>query len=438
MQDRERQFAVLGISILVFIVPLKCTQPVILFHLWHFPSGMLEWIYAAWPEMIFYVLLLAVVAAALIQVSWRNLPRRVWLPPAIFLATQALATVFSVNPKLSIMVLVYFVSLVAGFLLGAAVLRDSRDVGWLLLGWTLASLVVAVNGIEQANGGLQQMREYLNAHPEFAHGNPEMWNKVSSNRIFSTFVTPNALGDYIAVSVFILLAAGWMMYRNDFLQHWFPSVVLVILPLLYCLWKSVSKASYGVLVIAAVVAAWMLIRPRRRAVLAIAGIFAVAVGAFALGFGKAAVEKAKVTGASRLDYWRAAVKIIRDQPVLGTGPGTFGRMYATYKRPQDEDTKLVHNNYLQMWTDSGVGGFIAFAVWMPGTMWLWWRRWRHVAPEDRVTETLLWCGCLAFALHSLVDFALYMAGNAWPVFVLLGWLAASEPPSGVTASFRPR
>jgi len=93
------------------------------------------------------------------------------------------------------------------------------------------------------------------------------------------------------------------------------------------------------------------------------------------------------------DYWRGAIAIARDHPWLGTGPGTFGSIYPKYKIASTEEAQLVHNSYLQMWSDSGVIGFLTFALlWLvalrdafhPGSPTLYDRRRSRCARLGRV------------------------------------------------------
>jgi tetratricopeptide (TPR) repeat protein len=131
---------------------------------------------------------------------------------------------------------------------------------------------------------------------------------------------------------------------------------------------------------------------------------------------------------ARGDYWRGAVAIARDHPWLGTGPGTFGSIYPKYKTAQTEEAQLVHNNFLQMWPDSGLAAFVIF-----GMMWV-------VALKDSFqlisqrrgdAAAIAVCAALTgWVVHGLVDFDLYVPGVAFPAFLLLGILQGlKELPS---------
>ncbi len=64
----------------------------------------------------------------------------------------------------------------------------------------------------------------------------------------------------------------------------------------------------------------------------------------------------------RLNYWKAAVAMIREYPLRGVGLDNFGYRYTQYKRPAGWAVKRVHNHYLQLAADGGVGLLAAFLL----------------------------------------------------------------------------
>jgi O-antigen ligase len=174
-----------------------------------------------------------------------------------------------------------------------------------------------------------------------------------------------------------------------------------------------------------------------------------------LGFFK----KGATSVSARFDYWRAAVQTARGQPVFGTGPGTFGRAYQQIKRPESESTKMVHNDYLEQASDSGLPGLVAYTVFIIGGLVVSFPGRRSgmeaansiyqtpntkhqtsntklqtpnstpgpqvpAAPFDREDWLAfwVWLGVLGWALQGFVEFGLYLPALAWPAFALLGWL----------------
>jgi hypothetical protein len=69
----------------------------------------------------------------------------------------------------------------------------------------------------------------------------------------------------------------------------------------------------------------------------------------------------------RLEFWRTAVAIIRENVCFGVGTGdvkrTFAEMYERQQSPLDKEHRLrAHNQYLTMWLTYGFFGFLWFLV----------------------------------------------------------------------------
>ncbi|MDD2706901.1 MAG: O-antigen ligase family protein [Verrucomicrobiae bacterium] len=462
-RDPEKQprrplhlLAVAGTAALCFLAPLKFTEPVILYYLDTLPQNLPEWFFFTWPNSIFHLLLIPVALFAWFFTARDKPARFLRLAPALFVASQFLACLGTAYPGIAWNTFAFFLAMGVGFLLGARLFREPSALRPLLLAWILGGLWVALEGVSQANGGLQETREFFerNVDPRFVH--PDYIQKVYSDRIFSTFGNPNALGGFAISTVFA--AAAWFAlarppeapaqpsWKKSSRQPPAPPqldwrkvctlslALLVILTLLYCLWKTQSKGAFLSLFFSLVCCAALFAKKTGQFLKWTGLILLAAVVAFGAGYGQKAVEKGQKTFAARLGYWHAALRIGADHPLLGTGPGTFCKTYFKYKRDTDEDTKLAHNSLLQMWCDSGLSGLIAFVFWFPGSLFLWWKHRRRIPPDQRTASTLLWCACLAFGIHSLVEFNLYVPGLAWPIAVLSGFLASEAVLSPGTSA----
>lgn len=118
---------------------------------------------------------------------------------------------------------------------------------------------------------------------------------------------------------------------------------------------------------------------------------------------------------TRAEIWRETGGLIRDYPVLGAGLGSYVTAFLKYKTTAPEHTvDYAHNDYLQVAAEMGVvglGAAIGLAWFVLG------RAWRGAHCWGWLQMGLV--GALAaMALHSLVDFNLYMPANA----LALGWL----------------
>jgi O-antigen ligase len=162
-----------------------------------------------------------------------------------------------------------------------------------------------------------------------------------------------------------------------------------------------------------------------------AGALAAMVAIGALFFGLQGARRGTETMEARLNYWRAGVAMIVEQPWLGGGPGTFGKRYVERRPPDAEPTLLAHNNFLQQGTDSGIIGFASFSALWIGVLWRGARRLRTALFDPLAWTT--WIGLAAWTAHNLVDFDLYVAAVAWPAFLMAGWMlrnSSTTSPAG--------
>jgi O-antigen ligase len=116
------------------------------------------------------------------------------------------------------------------------------------------------------------------------------------------------------------------------------------------------------------------------------------------------------------------MQTFRENPILGTGPGTFGTAYRKIKPPDAEMAKLAHNDYLEQASDSGIVGALTFSGFVLGSLALLYRR----SAARGWGFLLLWLGLLAWAVQAFIEFGLYIPALSWPVFLFFGWLWGLE------------
>ncbi|GAA3346908.1 hypothetical protein GCM10020358_59720 [Amorphoplanes nipponensis] len=83
-------------------------------------------------------------------------------------------------------------------------------------------------------------------------------------------------------------------------------------------------------------------------------------------------------GSGRSDLWRAATRLASGHPAAGIGLGNFPSREAALAldigpvldaRALAEDRRVVHNTYLQLWTETGAIGLALFLIIVGGCVW---------------------------------------------------------------------
>jgi O-antigen ligase len=140
---------------------------------------------------------------------------------------------------------------------------------------------------------------------------------------------------------------------------------------------------------------------------------------------------------ARFDYWRGALQATAARPIAGYGPGAFAVPYSEFKAPESEMARLVHNDYLQQASDSGLPGFALYVSFVFLALWAAQKSARLVdilSIEDRLVRFAAWLGLCGWALHSFMEFNLYVPAIAWTAFAILGWLCGQPPKADLRHS----
>lgn len=399
---------------------LKFGNPIIFDRLIERPDGVWEMIFQPWPITWGYVLLAVLALPGLKTVRFEpGAPRWIVALPLVWFVWQLVAGLGSVEPNLTRPTLLHFATCVLWFYLGLfALSRLARpNLFWLPL--VLAFVIVLWIGFEQHHGGLEATRRFFYEQPDWQKYPPDYLKRIASDRIFSTLVYPNALAGAILLCCPVALACTWSFAQR--LPRLSRSVVTGLVGYLglACLYWSGSKAGWLIALLMAVIVMIQYPIPRRAKIAIALVICLVGLVAFAIKF-TPYFQRGATSVAARLDYWRAATTIAKANPILGTGPGTFSVNYAKIKPPEAEMAKLTHNDYLEQAADSGLAGMVLYLALVLGILQFLYRK-RKLQIDDRSFP--VWLGLFAWALHSFVEFPLYIPGLAWPAFALLGWLS---------------
>jgi len=250
---------------------------------------------------------------------------------------------------------------------------------------------------------------------------PEYLKRLSSNRIFSTVFYPNALAGVILLLLPPLLAWIWQARERFTVEARTFLCGGYLAGALACLYWSGSKGGWLLALGGGLIVLLHQNLSKRWKLVLVCSIFVVGGAGFVwkyAGF----FRKGATSVVARFDYWEAAWKTAVAKPVLGTGPGTFGVVYAAIKRPDSEMARLTHNDYLQQAADSGFPGLLAYTGFIGGMLWFGYAGWRAERSPLRLG---VWVGLLAWAFQAVGEFTLYIPSLAWPAFAFAGWQLGS-------------
>ncbi len=120
---------------------------------------------------------------------------------------------------------------------------------------------------------------------------------------------------------------------------------------------------------------------------------------------------ARITGSdqgsasSRIPLIQLAWNVIRDHPVLGVGANNLATVIPNYAGPQfDRDwIYTVHDKYLLVWAEAGIGALLAFLWFLFSTLRRGWRLWHSEDPLLSPLALGLTAGVIGQMVHMTVD-----------------------------------
>ncbi|MHB8535237.1 MAG: O-antigen ligase family protein [Sulfuricaulis sp.] len=114
---------------------------------------------------------------------------------------------------------------------------------------------------------------------------------------------------------------------------------------------------------------------------------------------------------ARWIIWESSWNLLKASPWHGIGLGLFYLAYPAYRNPLDNTGGFfAHNDYLQIWIETGLPGLLLLVSVLLAALWLLTRALRagKIINSVRFEMVGLFCGLLAVAGQSLVDFNLYI------------------------------
>ncbi|MBI5118074.1 O-antigen ligase family protein [Candidatus Poribacteria bacterium] len=400
-----------------------------------------------------------------------------------FLFVCSLTFFTSINRGLTLRYIFEMLSYTLIYLVIANNFREASSVRVAVACILVSALVVNIYGLFQRYYTLEMTRKIIedavkSGNQDLLSGVPlgyGILNRLESTRVFSTFLFPNAYAMFLGLAGSLTIGWLWSMGKpmTEFTRSCLVGVsakkvadsnpenvsrgvthllkaagglLLVFLFLVSCvlipwdLWLTYSRGGWLTAVV--VVAVFLVVRfqkknpPSPGTVLV---IFLLALLAASVVTPDAVCEELmRVRHASilerirdsktvlqRLSYWKAGLGMIRENMWLGVGWGAFEKAYPRYMILGGYPVKLAHNNYLQVWAETGIIGLNAFiGLWLVFLYTFWRKAWSYSVGDLRGIACGLGAGIVGFLAQSLTDFSLYLPTLAYFIFAMVGLLVA--------------
>lgn len=409
------------LGLFMALVLSKLGNPIIFNDISQPPSNFWEFVLTVWPPTWGFFPLVPIVIFALVNARFQTLSPSwiAWLPLA-WLLWALFSCANSVAPPLSRLTIQHFAASIFLFYVGLFALGriQPADAFWRIM---IASfLFILWMGWDQHYGGLEATRKMFLESGSAQNLSPEYRLRLESNRIFSTFVYPNAYAGALILWGPVLTVALWQwLVRAPSLVQKVAVGLLAYTTAASLVWTG-SKAGWLIALAMAAVALLHLKMSKSLKLGVIAAVIVLGLAAFAVKY-RGYFQNGATSASARVIYWTAALQIAGEHPVLGAGPGTFAKTFSPIKPPEAEMARLTHNDYLEQACDSGWPAFILYLSFISAALVL-----SHRAVHQSPLHFAAWLGVLGWSLQSFVEFGLYIPAIAWSAFLLLGWLLSSR------------
>ncbi|MEW6236095.1 MAG: O-antigen ligase family protein [Candidatus Omnitrophota bacterium] len=291
---------------------------------------------------------------------------------------------------------------------------------WLCLCLALGGVLAALHGLYLQWTGFGEFIDVMKENALYDDAmRKELIVSLEANRALGRFGNPNHLAGYLALSLWPF----WFLWKEE--RAAWPRRLLPVmaLPILICLYRTYSRS--GLLALLAAMLFVFLYELIERGYgprlmrwawiaggLCLAGIVAAGLLGWFMAQGIIPSPPPSLFGGrlltistveARMDFYRGALAIIKQNPWLGVGPEGFESYYCSFIRPGDRESRYVHNFLLEAGVEGGAIGFFLVSWLLFAVIRYLRRAWQNYPHERAVIFSAAGCfGTLVFL--SLLDF----------------------------------
>jgi len=320
------------------------------------------------------------------------------VPLLCYLAFTALSLFVAQDIRLSFFELFLLVQMYLLFLYVANFVRTREEVlfvvSFLLIGCLIESVVVVALAFSDWPSGLWgPIHLRVDAQP---HGG---WSRIGG-----TIGSPNEAGAYL--SLLLSLAVSLLFSDTPRKCKWLAAGVIgvggtaLILTFSRGAWLSFLAA-----IALLYVSLWRQNRPSLKIPIVAIAILLISYLPFRNAVEDRLLADDNGSAQSRLPLMNLAFRMISDHPLLGVGSNNFSTVMEGYvtRELQRGFLYTVHNKYLLVWTEVGVGGLLAYLAFLFGVLRKGWACWKSNDPLLAPLALGITAGSLGYMVHQTVD-----------------------------------
>lgn len=134
----------------------------------------------------------------------------------------------------------------------------------------------------------------------------------------------------------------------------------------------------------------------------------------------------RATALNRIDIWAATLEMIRQNPILGAGYGTFAILYPSLRLPAEVYSGgfMAHSDPMQFWAEAGLGAVVLFYA-IGIYVLVQFVRYGAGLRDGRVTGAFI--AACTFAAHAHIDFPFYNMAAGMVFALVLGAVVVALP-----------
>ncbi|MGB6012656.1 MAG: O-antigen ligase family protein, partial [Desulfobacterales bacterium] len=379
-----------------------------------------------WAVSVIHFVTLIALTAFLIEKSltwdWKRIRTSLDKPILCLLVLCFLSSVFSVHTYTSIWSSVLLLNYCVIFYLTIHVVRTRSQFRQIVYVIVFMAALVSIIGL---------LKKFC--------GNPFPWWDYTDfqnepDRLSSTFGNADHLAGYMEMAIPLVLGLLLTGLRGIKLYLTIVLAVLLCMALIFSLSRGGWISAFaGIFFMSAALLFNRHFQSKRLALALVCGFFVVA---FIILSSTPVVKRIRTleekgnipTLKSRITVWGGIAEMIKDHPLLGTGPGTFATVFTQYQPPGFSSRYFMgHNDYLHLTAETGLP-LIAVMAWMMVALFV--RGFKKLNNPSRLVRGITlgaMSGITAILVHSIFDFNLHIPANAI-LFTVLAALVVSPIP----------